>query len=118
NKSLSRLSDDPMVGMRRAMNRLFDDFTTDFSDLVPENWSGTLASFTPRLDVEDKDDKMVLSAEIPGMTDKDVQVEVNKDCLTIKGEKKSEREEKSKDRYFSERSFGSFERTIRLPGEI
>jgi HSP20 family protein len=117
-KFLSRPGSDSFVGLRRAMDRLFDEFSSDLTELVPETWSQSLASFTPRLDIEDRDDKMVLLAELPGMTDKDVQVELNKDYLTIRGEKKSERKEKDKDRYFSERMFGEFERTIRLPSEI
>lgn len=117
-RSLSRFGADPMVGFRKAMDRLFEDFTSDFDEIVPASWSRTLQSFTPKLDLEERDDKIVLTAELPGLTDKDVQVEVNKDYLTVKGEKKSVREEKDKNNFFSERSYGSFERTIRLPSEI
>ena len=118
NGPLSRLGSDPFVSLRRAMDRVFDDFNTDISELAPDTWSESMRSFTPRLDMEEKEDCIVLSAELPGMTDKDVQVELNKDYLTIKGEKKSEREESTANRYFSERNFGSFERTIRLNSDI
>lgn len=117
-RSLGRSGGDPMVGFRKAMDRLFEDFTSDFGELVPSTWSQSLQNFTPRLDLEEKDDKIVLTAELPGLTDKDVQVEVNKDYLTVKGEKKSSREEKNKNSFFSERNYGAFERTILLPAEI
>jgi HSP20 family protein len=104
------------------MDRLFEDFRGDFGLWGPSDWERSIDSsmerFTPRLEMEDRDDKIILTAELPGMSDKDVQVEVNKDCLTMRGEKKGRREEKSAERYFSERSFGSFERTIRLPAEV
>lgn len=117
-RPLSRSSSDPFVSLRRAMDRLFEDFNTDIFESAPDTWSESMRNFTPRLDMEDREDSIVLSAELPGMTDKDVQVELNKDYLTIKGEKKSEREEAKENSYYSERSFGSFERTIRLTSEI
>jgi HSP20 family protein len=117
-RPLSRSGNDPFVSLRRAMDRVFDDFNTDVFETAPDTWRESMRSFTPRLDMEDREDSIVLSAELPGMTDKDVQVELNKDFLTIKGEKKSERKESNDNRYFSERSFGSFERTVRLTNEI
>ena len=116
--SLSRLGSDPFVSMRKAFDRIFDDFSTDFEDMLPISWSQANRNFTPRLDIADLEDKFVLSAELPGLTDKDVHVEVNKDYLTIRGEKKSEHEEKSGASYLSERSYGAFERTIRLPDDV
>jgi HSP20 family protein len=109
---------DPILSLRRDMDRLFEDFTTDLGAFRSPLWERSLDSFTPRLDMEDRDDKIILTAELPGMSDKDVQVELNKDYLTMKGEKKSTREEKSSERYVSERSFGAFERTIRLPADV
>jgi HSP20 family protein len=58
-----------------------------------------------------------VTAELPGLDEKDVEVVLRDDLLTIKGEKKSEREEKKKDYHLVERSFGSFSRTIHLPFE-
>lgn len=117
-RSLTRFGADPIVGFRKAMDRLFEDFNNDFEELAPTSRGQSLLSFTPRLDLEEKDDKIVLTAELPGLTEKDVQVEVNKDYLTVKGEKKCAREEKNKNSFFSERTYGAFERTIRLPAEI
>ncbi len=117
-RPLSRFESDPIINFRKAMDRLFDNFNGEFEGLTPANWSQSLQSFTPKLELEDKDDKMLLTAELPGLTDKDVQVEVSKDYLTVKGEKKRDREENGKNGYFCERTYGSFERTIRLPAEI
>lgn len=107
-------SGDLFSGLRQAMDRWFDDFTTDISEQMPSS----MHSFTPQLDLKESDDKLVLSAELPGLTEKDVNVEIDNGILTISGEKKAEHEEKEKGRYFSERTFGSFERSIRLSPEI
>jgi HSP20 family protein len=69
----------------------------------------------PRVDAADTDKEIKVSVELPGLDDNDIEVSLTKETLTIKGEKK---EEKGKDYYRSERSFGSFTRTIPLPVEI
>jgi len=112
------LEADPIVNFRTSLERLLEDFTADFEDLSPSTWSQSLRSFTPRLDLQENDSRIVLTAELPGLRDNDVQVELNRDYLTIKGEKKASQEEKDKDGIYCERSFGSFERTIRLTSEI
>ena len=117
-RSLSPASSDPLIGFRRAIDRLFQDFSSGFGDIESANWPESSRGFTPRLDLEERDDKIILLAELPGMTDKDVQIEINRDILTIKGEKKTETEGKERGRSFSERCYGSFERTLRLPSEV
>ena len=74
----------------------------------------------PNIDVIDKKDELKLSAELPGMDEKDIDVQVSDGMLTLSGEKKHETEEGDKDGdyYMSERSFGSFKRTVRLPDGI
>lgn len=72
-------------------------------------------SFSPSLDVYEKDGSLHIIAEVPGMSEKDVTIEVRDDVLTISGEKKNEREEKKNGYYFSERNFGSFCRSFRIP---
>ena len=109
---------DPFLNLRRAMGRLFEDFSGPFDDLSSESWLAPVSGFSPRLDLEEGDDKIVLSAEVPGLTDKDIQVEVASNYLNIRGEKKSDREDKQGGRYRSERTYGSFERTISLPPTI
>lgn len=69
----------------------------------------------PALDLVDHDDEVVVRADLPGMSDKDVEVEIAGDTLTLRGERHEEREEKKQDYYFSERWEGSFVRSIELP---
>lgn len=71
--------------------------------------------FKPSLNVSSTDNNYVISVEIPGMNEKDVSVELNKDTLIIKGEKKEEQEEKDGHFYRTERHFGSFQRVLSLP---
>jgi HSP20 family protein len=78
-------------------------------------------TWTPAIDVQEKEKEYLLTAELPGMTEKDVTVHVEQNTLTIKGEKKTEREEtKEKDGrwHLIERSWGSFERSFTLPGSV
>lgn len=117
-RSISRLNDKGLVGFRDAVDRMFDNFFSGSDDTLPISGSLSEINFFPRLDIEDKEDNLILSAEIPGLTDKDVQVELNKDILTIKGEKKSQSEKKDKLGLSSERSYGSFQRTIRLSSDV
>jgi HSP20 family protein len=105
----------PLATFRQEMDRLVQSFFGG-SDFHPfGRRSGT---FMPQVDVADTDKEIKVSVELPGLDDKDVEVSLTKETLTIKGEKKEEKEEKGKDYYRSERSFGSFTRTIPLPVEI
>ena len=73
------------------------------------------AMFAPLEDVSENDDEYVVTAEIPGSNKDDVNVEADHGVLSIRGEKKSEREEKKEQRHYEERSYGSFNRSFRLP---
>lgn len=105
----------PFSLLRQEMNTLFDNFFRGF-DLEP--LAGRYGAFSPKVDVKESEKDICITAELPGMDDKDIDVSLTKDSLTIKGEKKEEKEEKGKDFYQMERSFGSFSRTIPLPVEI
>jgi HSP20 family protein len=72
----------------------------------------------PELDVHENDKSFSIEVELPGVEEKDVSVTFNNGYLTVKGEKKSEREEKKENYYLAERSFGSFERSLRLPDTL
>ncbi len=74
-------------------------------------------TFSPSVDITENDREIRVSAELPGMDDRDIDITLGKDSLTIKGEKKEEKEDKGKDYYHLERSYGSFSRTIPLPVE-
>jgi HSP20 family protein len=69
----------------------------------------------PAVDITEDDKGYRIAAELPGMSEKDIDVSISGDMLTIKGEKRQEREEKEKNRYLSERSYGMFQRSFPLP---
>ena len=113
----------PFETLRREVDRLFDDFGND----VWRRPFGAFARFEPfvrnfsalpAVDVAETDKAYEISAELPGMDGKNIEVDVVNGGLTIKGEKKDEKEEKDKDRHVSERRYGSFERYFRLPDGV
>ena len=109
---------DPFVTFRREMDRMFEDFFTGVGgDRALQSATGWSA-VAPTIDVAESDREVVVTAELPGLNDKDFEVTLAGDLLTIKGEKKSEHEEKNGDATYMERRFGSFARTLRLPFEI
>lgn len=106
-----RNENDPFAAMQKEINRMFEDFGRGSLMRLSNTDAG------PRIDVAETDNAIEVTAELPGIDEKDVEVVLRDDLLTIKGEKKSEREEKKKDYHLVERSFGSFARSIRLPFE-
>jgi HSP20 family protein len=107
-----RTSTDPFTALQREIDRLFDDFGRGWSAF------GGTAELTPSIDVTETDKEIEITAELPGLQEKDVQVQVADDILTIKGEKKAEKEEKDKNYRMFERSYGSFSRTLELPAGV
>ncbi|HMK50112.1 MAG TPA: Hsp20/alpha crystallin family protein [Thermodesulfovibrionales bacterium] len=105
----------PFADFRTEMNSLFDNFFRGFE--MEPSWA-RLGAFNPKIDVKESAKEISISAELPGLDDKDVVVSLTKDTVTITGEKKQEKESKGKDFYRMERSYGSFSRTIPLPSEI
>ena len=101
----------PFLTLHREMNRLFDDVFRGFDAGMPSLF-GHGASW-PSLEVDASDKELRVSAELPGLDEKDVEVLIDKDVLTIRGEKRSETEDR--ERRFSERTYGRFERSIALP---
>jgi HSP20 family protein len=112
---------DPFSLFRREMDRLFDDF---FTPAEQRSFAGQAqaqpqaAMIRPSIDVENQDHAYVVTAELPGLSEKDVELSLNENVLTISGEKRSERKEVKAGRHYAERSFGRFERTIPLPVEV
>jgi HSP20 family protein len=117
-KLFSLREEHPFSLFREQINRLFDDFLYG-RERAPlqtaESWYG---SFQPSIDVRENEKEITVSAELPGLDDKDIEVLLSGDALTIKGEKKEEKEEKEKNYYRMERRYGSFHRVIPLPVEI
>jgi HSP20 family protein len=106
---------DPFVTFRREMDRMFDDF---FGSGAMRPAAAGWQAITPAVDIDETDKEMVVTAELPGVSDKDVEVSLAGDILTIKGEKKAEHEEKNGNATYMERRFGSFSRSLRLPFEV
>ena len=105
----------PVVSLQREMNRLFDDFFG--RDFFVEPFRG-IGAWKPALDVAETDGSVIVKAELPGLESKDIEVSLSGDVLTIRGEKKEEKEEKTKSYHRVERHYGSFERAVRLPASV
>ncbi|MCA0049076.1 Hsp20/alpha crystallin family protein [Mesorhizobium sp. B283B1A] len=106
---------DPFVSLHREVNRLFDDMLKSFETRLPS--MGQLSSFDngwPKLEISESDNELRVTAEVPGMEEKDIEVLLDEDVLTLRGEKRSETEEKG----YSERFYGRFERRIPLGYEV
>jgi len=113
------LIDSPLSSIEREMSRFFRKFPQSFFDELPFRMDSAIPLLAmPHVDVVEKEDEIQVTAELPGMEEKDIDVSVSEDILTIKGEKKQEKEEKGKNYYRKERSFGEFKRNIALPAEI
>jgi HSP20 family protein len=105
---------DPFVAFRREVDRMFDDFFYG----GPFGFRPWLAaSVSPTIDVSDGENELVVTAELPGLDEKDFEVTLAGDVLTIKGEKKVENDNRNGNTYYVERRFGSFSRSVQLPFE-
>lgn len=110
----------PLASLRHEMDRLFDDFFHGF-DREPFGEFGLPGrAFTPKVNVSEDDAQVKVTAELPGVTEKEIEVTLAQNTLTLKGEKKEEHEEKDEDKSYHrvERRYGSFVRTVPLPTEI
>jgi HSP20 family protein len=114
----------PFATLRNQVDRLFHDFENGFLQSpfyrdIDNFWRRDLAfPITPAVDVAEKENAFELTAELPGLDAKNIELSLSDDVLTIKGEKSEEKEEKTKDRYVSERRFGSFRRSLQLPASV
>jgi HSP20 family protein len=108
---------------RHEIDSLFDRFSNGFESFslqpftnMQQLWSPGVTGFAnPAVDVAESDAAYTITAELPGVKEKDVEVSISDDMLVIKGEKRQEREEKDKSHYLSERSYGTFQRMFALP---
>jgi HSP20 family protein len=113
----------PIAHLHQEIDRMFDGFFRGFGlpsmgfgrELAPLAQSEWLK---PTLDLAANDKEYTISVELPGVEEKDVHLELAGDTLVIKGEKKQEREEKDKNYYRMERSYGSFQRVLSLPEDV
>lgn len=120
----------PVENLRREMDRLFDDF---FGGGIPApftrrlfDWdiepfgdlTKRLGAVAPHIDVHESDKAFTIEAELPGMDEGDIDLTLSENLLTLQGEKKEEKEEEKDDYHVSERSYGSFKRTFRVPETV
>jgi HSP20 family protein len=107
----------PFGALQRDVNRLFDDFSgrSAFPSLWDRAGADIFHAYTPRVDVLETDREVKVSAELPGIDAKDIDISVSHDVLSIRGEKRQENEEKHRGYYRAERSYGAFQRTVPLP---
>lgn len=111
-------SNDPFRKLQNRMGKLFDDFWSDFEMSPYANGASSEMNFEPKIDLQDKDNDVVLRAELPGMTQDDIEVKLHDGYISIKGEKKNESSKNENGIQYTERSYGSFYRSIPLPYEV
>ena len=116
----------PFENLRREIDRLFDDWDGGLlrspfrrSLFEAPSWRGESAwPSVPAVDIAETEKGYEITAELPGMDEKNIEVKFADGVLTIKGEKQEEKEEKKKDYYLSERSYGSFQRSFQVPDGV
>ena len=117
----------PFEALRNQVDRLFHDFQTGF--LQAPSYRSLLDSepfwhrdfgfnVTPAIDIVEKEKAFEVTAELPGLDVKNIELQLSDNVLTIKGEKQEEKQEKAKDHYVSERRYGSFRRSLQVPGSV
>jgi HSP20 family protein len=116
----------PFESLRREVDRLFEDFDRGFwrspfrsAFALEPFWRSELAwPAAPAVDVTESDKAYEITADLPGMSEKDIEVKLAAGGLVIAGQKHEEKEEKKKDYYLNERRFGSFKRSFRVPENV
>lgn len=109
---------DPFSAMRAEMDRVFDSFLGRGFGRTPALYRGGEDSLVPSIDVRETEKEFVIEAELPGIEEKDVSLTLTNGVLTLKGEKRSERDEEKDDYHLSERSYGSFQRSFEVSEAI
>jgi HSP20 family protein len=109
---------DPFMALHREVNRLFEDVFRGFDHFgrVPSLTASRSSWGWPNVEVSETEKEIRVTAELPGLAEKDVEVTLDDDVLTLRGEKRAESEDK--ERQFSERYYGQFERRIPLGVEV
>lgn len=114
--------EDPTYDLTRGMSDMMEHVMRRFdSEFGLTPWfrdETTFGPMMPDVDIAETDDDVTVSADLPGLDEKDIKVTLDGDTLTLRGERKHEREEKHKNYYRSERSYGTFVRSVALPEGI
>lgn len=116
NRSISspRMSDDsyPFVALQRNMNRIFEDFSSGFG--LPSMTRSAWAGAWPRVEIHETGNEVKITADLPGLEEKDIELSLHDGVLMLKGEKKSETD----GALYSERWHGQFQRSVQLGSEV
>ena len=99
-----------MANLKQEMDRMFDRMFEGKWDELP-----AVGDWAPSMDISETKDSLVAKVEVPGMDQKDIQISLRENLLTIRGEKKQEKEDKDEQYHRVERSYGAFTRSVRLP---
>ncbi len=105
-------NNDLFSSFRKRVNSLFDDFLSD-SPVSMKNFD-----FEPTVDIDEDEKNIYVKADLPGMNEKDIDISINNNVLTIKGERSEEDEDKDKNKHRIERRYGYFERSFSLPEHV
>ena len=119
-KPVARAPVDPWRALRTEMDRLFERFASPFGFNAPAaatTWNEDIVP-DPAAEVVEEKDAFRVALELPGMAEKDVEIAIEGDMLTVRGEKKRETERKEGDEVYSERSWGMFQRSFLLPDSV
>jgi len=103
-----------MVTLREKMNRMFEDAFTgkgEDKEIAPSSWA-------PAVDIYETENEIVMTAEVPGIDEKDIEIKIEDNTLTLRGERKFTTETKEENYHRLERSYGSFYRAFTLPNSI
>ena len=103
------------TNFHNALEQMFENFAQHFNHEDFEPWYLSMKEFMPKVDLKETDKEMHVSADLPGMTEHDIDLSLQDNVLTIKGEKKVEDSKKDHNYHYAERSYGSFQRAITLP---
>ena len=110
---LAPQNNDPFGAFQREVNRAFDEVFRGFPAM--SRGAGAIGGFAPNLDVRETEQGLEVSAELPGMSEQDIDLRLEGDLLTLSGEKREERMQEGGGLHLTERSFGRFQRAFRLP---
>lgn len=110
----------PLASLHREMDRLFDNAFENFGFLSLRDsdfFASGVSQYQPKIDVSGDNNSYEVTLDVPGLSEKDLSVDVSGDVLTIRGQKEDKQEEKDKHYYRMERRYGSFQRTLALPSD-
>jgi HSP20 family protein len=115
---VKQAEDNPMLTLQQDMNRLFDNFFDRGFGMRPFGGDEMWDQFQPRIDVVDGEKSIEVTAELPGLDEDEIELTLSQNTLQISGEKKAESEDKGKNYYRMERSYGAFRRVIEMPSAV